>query len=220
MTEPQAAAKARRATATAAAIAAVYAAARAEALRRGAAGSIRGALDWKWREQLQRVVRRESLETVRTIGPLVAEDFDLKFWTPNRAAAVADEYLTVMAREMSDAWEQLTEEALASIDLATANIEAEITAAMRTGENLSGVDGENVTTSAANLAAMDAAKAAGRSTKTWHLGSTTEHRASHAAQSGKTIGIDARFPNGQRFPGSPAPPAERLNCECYLTFGG
>ena len=220
MTDPLTAAKDRRAAKTAAAIAAVYVAARAEARIRGLGGRIRDALDWKWRAQLERVVRREALETVRTIGPLVADDFDLKYWTPNRASAAADEYLSIMAREMAGAWEQLTEEALSAINLATADIELEIEAAMRTGENLSGVDGENVTESAANLAATDAARAAGKSTKTWHLGPAGEHRASHIAQNGTTVGIRERFPNGQTFPGSPAPPSERMGCNCYLTFGG
>lgn len=220
MSEPQAEAKKRRVAETAAALAAVYAAAKAEALVRGAAGNIRGALDHKWRGQLERVVRAQALETVRVIGPLVAESFDLKYWTPNRAAALADEYLTVMAHEMAGAWEQLTEQALAELNLATANIQAEIQAAMRTGENLSGVDGENVTESAANLSTLDAAKASGKTTKTWHLGTVHEHRASHVAQNGTTVGISDKFPNGQQFPGSPAPPAERVNCECFLTFGG
>ncbi|MFJ9387709.1 phage minor head protein [Nocardioides sp. NPDC101246] len=69
----------------------------------------------------------------------------------------------------------------------------------------------------ANFAGLDAAKAEGMTTKTWHTGPNS--RATHAAQDGLTIGIDERFPNGQRFPGSPAPPEETANCNCDLTFG-
>lgn len=210
----------RRVAGTAAALAAVYAAARAEALVRANAGRIKDALDWKWRGQLQRVVRREAIETVRAIGPIVAESFDVPFWTPNRAEAAAENYLEVMAKEMAAAWERLTEEALAAIDLSVADFEAEIEAALRTGENLAGVDGENVTTTAANLAEHDVATEAGHTTKTWHLGENENHRPSHLAQNNLTVPIDERFPNGQRFPGSPASPAERMNCQCYLTYGG
>lgn len=210
----------RRVAATAAALTAVFAAARAEAAVRAGAGRVKDALAWKWREQVRRVILRESTETVRALAPVLSEAFDLPYWTPNRAAAAAEDYLAVMADKMADAWEQLTEEALAALDLAVADLEAEVEAAMRVGENLSGVDGEDVTATAANLTEHDAAVAAGKTTKTWHLGDSEDHRPSHVAQNGMTIPIDERFPNGQRFPGSPAAPAERINCHCTLTYGG
>jgi hypothetical protein len=69
----------------------------------------------------------------------------------------------------------------------------------------------------ANFVGLDAAKAEGMTTKTWHTGSNP--RATHAAQDGVTIGIDDRFPNGQRYPGSPGPPEETAGCNCDMTFG-
>ena len=220
MADQRAEAKRRRIEATALALAAVLTAARTEALARAGAGRVRDALGWVWRDRLQQVIRAEALGTVREIGPLAAEVFDLPYWTPNRAAAAAEKYLDVMAREMSGAWEQLTREALAQIDLAAPDLEAEVKAALSTGENLAGMDGQNVTEAAANLAEHDVATEVGKTTKTWHLGTGEDHRPSHVAQDGMTVGIDERFPNGQRFPGSPAPPSERLNCHCGLTYGG
>ena len=66
---------------------------------------------------------------------------------------------------------------------------------------------------------QEAAKEAGATKKTWHLGSGDNHRASHLSLNGVTVGIDERFPNGLRYPHAPGPPAETVNCNCFATFG-
>lgn len=71
---------------------------------------------------------------------------------------------------------------------------------------------ENVT----NAALEEAAGGAGMTSKTWHTG--TNPRPSHLAQDGETVPLGQRFANGQRFPGSPAPPEERAGCNCWMTF--
>lgn len=69
----------------------------------------------------------------------------------------------------------------------------------------------------ANYAAVDAGKVLGATLKVWTVNSGNS-RDSHAALNGVTVGIDERFPNGLRFPGSPGPPEETANCECSVTL--
>lgn len=87
-----------------------------------------------------------------------------------------------------------------------------VAAAQRVSEDNSRDQIESVT----NAALEGAARSAGMTTKTWHTG--VNPRPTHLAQDGETVGLDQRFANGQRFPGSPAPPDERAGCNCWVTF--
>jgi hypothetical protein len=70
-----------------------------------------------------------------------------------------------------------------------------------------------------NFAAIEEAMVSGSATKTWRTqGATT--RPSHLALEGSSIPIAGFFANGLQYPGAPGPPEERVNCDCYLTFGG
>lgn len=73
-------------------------------------------------------------------------------------------------------------------------------------------------TSVGQHAGHQAAEGAGAGTKTW-MTTSGNPRASHAAQNGETVPIDARFANNASFPGDPVLPTdERAHCECVLTY--
>lgn len=65
-----------------------------------------------------------------------------------------------------------------------------------------------------------AAREGGVKTKTWILGAGGNHRQSHIAVAGETVGINERFSNGLRYPGDYRGSAEEtVNCGCYLKYG-
>lgn len=73
-------------------------------------------------------------------------------------------------------------------------------------------------TGASNFGAMEAARAGGLRTKTWHVHSSNP-RPSHAAQDGMSVPIRDTFPNGLRWPGDPRGSAdENANCQCTVSF--
>jgi HK97 family phage portal protein len=78
-------------------------------------------------------------------------------------------------------------------------------------------DAETAVTTASQFGANEAARAGGLRMKTWQTNSGNP-RASHAAQNGMTIPIGDTFPNGQKWPGAPAVPAEVANCQCSVSF--
>lgn len=74
---------------------------------------------------------------------------------------------------------------------------------------------------------FDTMKAAGAKTKTWHHRPQKNprdgsHGPNHVILDGETVAIDAKFPNGLRYPRDPNDPRpeELINCRCYLTYGG
>ena len=74
-------------------------------------------------------------------------------------------------------------------------------------------------TTTTNFGSREAAKALGRTTKTWRT-TSKDPRGSHAALDGHTVGIHATFPNGGHFPGDPnLPTAERARCRCVMEYG-
>lgn len=66
-----------------------------------------------------------------------------------------------------------------------------------------------------NASAVDAGKVLGATRKRWQVNSGSS-RDSHAALNGVEVAMSDRFPNGLRFPGSPGPPEETVNCECSV----
>jgi hypothetical protein len=79
----------------------------------------------------------------------------------------------------------------------------------------------NAVTAAAEVLSfggMDAARASGLTSKTWHTGGPNP-RITHRAQNGETVGIDDVFTNGLRYPGDSAGDAdETAGCHCHLTY--
>jgi len=71
-----------------------------------------------------------------------------------------------------------------------------------------------------NVGTWMAARDGGAMTKTWMLGAGGNHRHSHIAVAGETVGIRDRFSNGLRYPGDYQGSAEEtVNCGCYLRYG-
>lgn len=75
-------------------------------------------------------------------------------------------------------------------------------------------------TQLSNSGTWMAARDGGAMTKTWMLGAGSNHRDSHIAVAGETVGIRERFSNGLRYPGDYQGSAEEtVNCGCYLKYG-
>lgn len=216
MTDPNLEAKQTHAAATTAALAAVYAEARADVLAQvQRAGDVLGVLRDIWRTAVRSTAAERMKTTAESTGKATSEAY-----SPERAA----NYLDAVADSFADTWRENLQDNLdeiaAKVDAKFADVLAEVEA--RTGEMVAKAaeDGQNITELSANFGSFEAATMVGRTTKTWHLGASDNHRPSHVALDGTTIGIDERFANGLRYPHSPGPPAEVLNCNCYLTFGG
>lgn len=78
---------------------------------------------------------------------------------------------------------------------------------------------QTLTTDAVGLGQHDAAKAAGRTTKTWNVHSERP-RPTHAEMDGETVPIGSVFSNGGRWPGDhQLDESERAGCTCRLTYG-
>lgn len=215
MTDPQAAEKKRLYAANLAALLAVYTAARTDILNMVSLGSIRGALRPRWIDLLRERWAERAKLTAAEIGTQTADSLG----GPGYDAARAEAYLDGFADRAAKDWESLVQEMLDDIDLAAADLLAEVEEATKnllTGYAEEGA--RNLTDTAANFAALEAARDAGRTTKTWHTGENA--RASHLALNGRTVPLDETFSNGLRYPRAPGPPQETVNCNCYLTFGG
>lgn len=207
MSDPKATVKRRQAVETAAALAAVYAAARADVLKRfSATGTVRGLLASSWRDLLQRRVQERALAVIGAAVPGI---------DPTRVQGKVDAYAEWFAKE----WDETVRASLASLDVLAADLEAEIRKTMDAVVDTSHLRADNLSVEMGNFAAIEEAIISGRATKTWRTqGATT--RPSHLALEGQTMPIAGLFGNGLQYPGAPGPPEERINCDCYLTFGG
>lgn len=209
--DPYREAKAEQADRLAAEVARVYVAAQLTMVASEAPLQIPG-----WFLTRLRDVRFDGLiDAVVALGTLAGRSFGLGDEFEFEPGQTISNYVGVAAGKQATAdFEALASE-LANTDLG-GELEKVVTdlfsAAQKVAERDSRDQIENVT----NAALEDAAGAAGMTSKTWRAG--TNPRPSHLAQNGETVDLGQRFANGQRFPGSPAPPAEREGCNCWLTF--
>lgn len=82
-----------------------------------------------------------------------------------------------------------------------------------------GIAAQMVST-AVGFAAHDSAVALGAGGKTWQVNSSNP-RSAHAQMNGETVGMNAEFSNGMRWPGDPSGGAENnAQCQCSLTIVG
>lgn len=205
MTDPHAEAKQQQAAATAATLTAVYTAMRADVLRRlREVGSI--LLPATWRDRLQSRVRERSLATIKAIAPSLDE---------SRIAGKVDAY----AKWFAATSDEVTRQALSEVDLSSLDLPAAVAEVLDRVIAASKIRADSLSVEMGNFAALEQATLEGQRTKTWRIqGAST--RDTHRAISGETVGIGETFRNGLAYPGAPGPPEERINCDCYLTFGG
>ena len=88
-------------------------------------------------------------------------------------------------------------------------------------ESRGGLVAQTLITTYAAFATAEAAKQTGGDSKTWIV-TSSDPRAEHAAMNGETVGIDAKFSNGAKWPGDPVLGADGVsNCRCdvEVTFG-
>lgn len=196
------------------ALIAFYESLKPEALGRLADG-LKNLIPSLWSKRLTDAIVEPLVEAGRDLGERVAAEIsDEPVFNPD----VLNAYLEQMAENygighVANLREMVNEAAREAETEAAAEVERIFQAALDDATRTAAEQVNKV----ANFAGLDAAKAEDLTTKTWHTGPNP--RASHAAQDGMTIGIDDRFPNGQRFPGSPAPPEETAGCNCDMTFG-
>jgi hypothetical protein len=209
VSDPKAAEKRRQAAETALVFAALFAAARADVLRRfEATGSVANLLTSTWGALLGTRVRERALAVIEAVAP----DID-----PARVVGKVDAYADWFAK----AWEESVREALASFDVLADDLADQIAERldMVAGPDVAKLRADNLSVEMGNFAAIEQAVNHGHATKTWRTkGATT--RPSHLALEGATVPIVDFFANGLQYPGAPGPPEERVNCDCYLTFGG
>lgn len=168
-----------------------------------------------WSKRLTDVLTEPLLDAGHDLGERVAAEISEE---PVFDPSALDAYLERMAEDVSSRLvAQLREQVNAAAAEAAEEAETEVQRMLQEARDKAPSEAAEQINKVANFAGLDAAKAEGMTTKTWHTGANS--RATHAAQDGLTIGIDERFPNGQRYPGSPAPPQETANCNCDLTFG-
>lgn len=209
--DPKAEQKREAAVTTAAALLVVYSAARVNITSRALNGVRSGLLLDFWTERVrvvfEKALKKIAADTARSASSNVSVD---------RMAG----WLEAGAEARADGWTDALDATLAAIDAQADDFAEQVRAAVDEMVNNAPADAKDVAEAAVEFGTIEAEKANGKTTKTWHLGAGGSHRASHVAQNGLTIGIDERFPNGLRFPHSPGPPAETVNCNCFLTFGG
>lgn len=207
MSDPKAQAKQQQAAKTAAALAAVWVAARADVLRRfDATGSIRDLLADAWRELLHKRIAERSLAVVEAVAPDVF---------PERVQGKVDAY----AEWLAGTWDEAVKQRLSEVDVLAADLRAEVERVMSDVVDTSHLRADSLSVDMGNFAAIEEATIQGHASKTWRIqGATT--RPTHEALAGATIPIEGFFANGLQYPGAPGPPEERVNCDCYLTFEG
>lgn len=207
MADPHAEQKEQHAALLASTLILLYVDMREDVLSRLAFGMFGRLLRPEWVDRVRLTAVGHMVRTAAEIAHDVAPDFD---------ASRMDAYLEKTADTFATTWGKGIEEILAEIEAETqANVSAALEAPLKAADE----DADLLTRRAANLAAKDASEGSGYTAKTWHTSGVGDHRASHVAQNGLTIPIDERFPNGLRYPGAPGPPAEVINCQCYLSFG-
>lgn len=168
-----------------------------------------------WSKRLTDVLTEPLLDAGHDLGERVAAEISKE---PVFDPAILDAYLERTAEDVSSRLvAQLREQVNAAAAEAAEEAEAKVQRMLQKARDKAPEEAAEQINKVANFAGLDAAKAEGMTTKTWHTGSNP--RATHAAQDGLTIPIDGRFPNGQRYPGSPAPPEETAGCNCDMTFG-
>lgn len=209
--DPRAEQKREAALTTAMALVATYGAARANVLGRVARGIRAGLLLDYWTDRVsaanEKALKRIAADTARDISSRVS--------VPRM-----DHYLEQGARARAEGWTEDVNARLVGIDGQVEDFAQQVTAQMDAVVAQAPDDAREVAEAAVEFGSFEAEKANGRTEKTWHLGPGDNHRASHAALDGVTIGIDERFANGLRYPHAPGPPAETVNCNCFLTYGG
>lgn len=205
MNDPDADAKKRQAAITAATLAAVYASAKADVLGRLAStGKVVNLLASTWRDLLQKRVRERVGAIVEAIAPQLP---------PERITGKLDAY----SQWFAETWHKAAEDALAQVDVMAADLRAEVALAMDASTSTHWVpSADSMSREMGTFAAIEQASIDGRATKTWH---NSNPHPRHNALEGVTVAIDEPFPNGMQYPLAPAPPEERVNCQCYLTFG-
>ena len=216
-TDPDAEAKRRHAAATAPALLAVYEAARADVLASVDDGQGGNLIAERWAYQLAGVIGDALKAIAAEVGRATFADLDA---AGTFDVSRMDAYLEVGAIERGRGWVNTGNESLNQIDALADEFYAEVEATMDAFVQAAEQDAANIAESGGNFGAKEAAGAAGALTKTWNLSSQGNHRASHIALDGVTIGMDERFANGLPYPQAPGPPAETVNCNCFLTFGG
>lgn len=207
MTDPHAEDKDRRIALAAAALLLVYLNMREDVLSRVGVGV---PLRSVWEDRVRFTATQQAKQTAAAIARMVDPGFDV---------TRMDAYLEKVSESFAETWAENVQQLMTQVEAVAQNIRREMQAALDRVTAEADRDASHIVRQAANLAAKDAARASGKTTKTWHT-SSGDSRATHAAQNGMTIPIDDRFPNGLPYPMAPAPPAETVNCECYLTFGG
>lgn len=209
--DPQAEDKREAALTTAAALIAVYGATRTNITGRVANGVRSGLLLGYWTDRvrvaIEKASKRIAANTARSLSQRVSVE-RMNGWLEEGAKARAD------------GWAETLDATLEAIDAQAEDFAEQVRAAADEMVNQAPADAKDVAEAAVEFGTIEAEKANGKTTKTWHLGAGDNHRATHVAQNNLTIGIDERFPNGLRYPHSPGPPAETVNCNCFLTFGG
>jgi hypothetical protein len=151
-----------------------------------------------------------DLGTAAGRGLGLGADFD---FSPSQSLR---NFIGIAAGEQASAQFDALGSTLGKLSLAD-DLKADVEQAVDAAGGAAKADAETQVTNVTWAAITDAAVEAGMGTKTWHAG--VNPRASHLAQDGQTVAIDERFANGQRFPGSPAPPAEREGCNCWMSYG-
>lgn len=211
MADPHAEQKGQHAALLASALVLLYIDMREDVLARLGLGFVAILLRPVWPDR----VRATATDHMKRTAADVARSID-----PGFDASRMDAYLEKTADTFATTWGEGIDEQFSEI-LAeiTAETQAAISKVLENAANAADEEADLLTRRAANLAARDVAEANGYTTKTWHTSSGGDHRASHVAQNGMTIPIDERFPNGLPYPGAPGPPAEVINCQCYLSFG-
>lgn len=205
MSDPKAEVKAAQAVSTASTLAAVYAAARDDVLRKfKRTGNVRDLLSDAWVELLAIRLAERAAEIIHAVEP------DLP---PESVADKVDAYAEWHAKS----WAESVRESLDHIDVMSPTLVADVGLVMDAVVASAQPDAVRVTSQIGNFATFESAKVQGHKTKTWH---TSGHpRSSHALIAGQTVPLFEPFGNGLQYPGAPGPPQEVAHCRCWITFG-
>lgn len=164
----------------------------------------------RWSGPLSVSLAEIGTRTVGEIGPRVIAAFGAAVASSGWSVAGTRNYTLAAAEGI--AGRQLTE-ARRFVQSRRADLEA----ALQRAAEIVRLAPQEMVFSLANHAAIDAGKVIGATQKRWQTNSGSS-RDSHAALNGETVDIDARFSNGLRYPGSPGPPEETVNCLCSVSL--
>ncbi len=169
--------------------------------------------DRRWKRELSRDLYRANQATAVPIASVLSaqwgEEFDedtIDGWLEANATRSAAGYLDSLNRSLAVSF--VTDDA--------GPLEA-IKTTFDTKIGTAGVWAVSHATEVGNWSRMEAAKSAGRPTKTW---TSTTGNARHAFLDGETVELGGVFSNGWDQPGAIGmPPEEKSGCGCILTFG-